>query len=198
MEQAALSPLTAWESFYVIVGSSAAVLIGLQFVAITLSAEMNTAGAGLAIGAFSTPTIVHFCGVLFIAAMLSAPWPTLSTVGLVLGACAVVELGYTLLVVRRARRQTAYVLVLEDWIWHAALPLIAYSILLVAAFLLQLYPATILFMIGGTALLLLFIGTHNAWDGVVYIAIERRQRSRQAGAPPAVAVATGEDQEGQA
>jgi hypothetical protein len=193
VEQAALSPLTAWESFYVIIGSSAAVLIGLQFVAITLSAEANTPGSGSAIGAFSTPTIVHFCAVLFIAAMLSAPWPTLSPVAL-LGACAVVELGYTLLVVRRARRQTAYVPVLEDWIWHAALPLTAFAILLVAALLLQLDPATILFVIGGTALLLLFIGTHNAWDEIVYIAIERRQRSGQAYAPPPVAVAAGEDQ----
>jgi hypothetical protein len=64
----------------------------------------------------------------------------------------------------------------------------------VAALLLQLDPATILFVIGGTALLLLFIGTHNAWDGIMYIAIERRQRSGQAHAPPPVAVAAGEDQ----
>ena len=55
MEQAALSPLTAWESFYVIVGSSAAVLIGLQFVALTLGAEVNVQGGGVVVGAFSTP-----------------------------------------------------------------------------------------------------------------------------------------------
>jgi hypothetical protein len=193
-EQAAHSLLASWEAFNVIVGPAAAVLIGLQFVAITLSAEANTPGAGSAIGAFSTPTIVHFCAVLFIAAMLSAPWPTLSPVALLLGACAVVGLAYTLLVVRRARRQTAYVPVLEDWIWHAALPLIAYAILLVAALLLQLDPATILFVIGGMVLLLLFIGIHNVWDGTVYVAIERRQQTRQGQTPPAVGVAAGEDQ----
>jgi hypothetical protein len=33
------SPFGAWESFYVIVGSSAAALTGLQFVVITLSAQ---------------------------------------------------------------------------------------------------------------------------------------------------------------
>jgi hypothetical protein len=177
MEQDAHALLASWESFYVIVGPAAAVLIGLQFVAITLSAEANTAGASSAIDAFSTPTIVHFCAVLFIAAMLSAPWPALAPVALLLGACAVVGLAYTLLVVRRARRQTAYLPVLEDWIWHAALPLVAYALLLVAAFLLQLDPAPILFVIGGIALLLLFIGIHNVWDGTVYVAIERRQRS---------------------
>jgi hypothetical protein len=96
VEQDAHALLVSWEAFNVIVGPAAAVLIGLQFVAITLSAEANTAGAGSAIGAFSTPTIVHFCAVLFIAAMLSAPWPALSPAALLLGACAVVGLAYTL------------------------------------------------------------------------------------------------------
>ena len=120
MEQAVLSPFVGWESFYVIIGSSAAVLIGLQFVAITLSAEINTPGGGSVVGAFSTPTIVHFCAVLLIAAILSAPWPGLSGAALVLGACGVAGLVYALIVVRRTRRQTVYVPVLEDWIWHNA------------------------------------------------------------------------------
>jgi hypothetical protein len=54
VEQSALSPLVDWESFYVIVGSSAAVLIGLQFVAMTLSAEVNVrGGGGTVVGAFA-------------------------------------------------------------------------------------------------------------------------------------------------
>jgi len=60
-----MTSLNGWENFYVIVGSSAGALIGLQFVVITLIAEspalrMEEAGA-----AFATPTIVHFGVVLF-------------------------------------------------------------------------------------------------------------------------------------
>jgi hypothetical protein len=186
--------LAVWEGFYLVVGPSAAVLIGLQFVAITLGAETNVAEAGSAIGAFSTPTIVHFCAVLFIAVVLIAPWPALAVAAIVLGASGVAGLAYTLLVMRRASRQTAYVPVLEDWIWHGALPLVSYATLIVTAFMLQTDPTTILFVIGGIALLLLFIGIHNVWDGVVYIAIERRQ-SGQAEAPPVAVVAAGEDDE---
>jgi hypothetical protein len=40
MEEAR-SPLVAWESFYVIVGSSGAALTGLQFVVIALIAEVR-------------------------------------------------------------------------------------------------------------------------------------------------------------
>jgi hypothetical protein len=175
MEQAVLSPFAAWESFYVVIGSSSAVLIGLQFVVITLSAEINAPGVGSAVGAFSTPTIVHFCAVLLIAAILSAPWPGRSSAAIALGVCGVAGLAYALLVVRRARRQTIYMPVLEDWIWYNVLPLIAYAALLVAAVLLQRYPAPSLFVMGGTALLLLFVGIHNAWDTVTYIVL-RRQR----------------------
>jgi hypothetical protein len=176
VEEAILSPLKSWESFYVIIGSSSAALTGLQFVVITLSAEASTPGGGSSIRAFGTPTIVHFCAILLISAILSAPWPALSSVGIALGACGLAGVVYEVTVVRHARRQTGYVPVLEDWIWHGVLPLIAYAALLVAALFLSADPETSLFVVSGVALLLLFIGIHNAWDAVVYISLQRRQR----------------------
>jgi hypothetical protein len=35
------------------------------------------------------------------------------------------------------------------------------------------HASAALFVIGATALLLLFIGIHNAWDTVTYVAVER-------------------------
>jgi hypothetical protein len=183
MEPAALSPLAAWESFYVIIGSSAAALTGLQFVVIVLSAEVNTLGGASATSAFGTPTVLHFCAVLLISALLSAPWTGLSSVGLVLGACGVAGVAYVVVVVRRMREQRVYAPVLEDWVWHGALPFIAYVTLLAAVFALPGHPRPSLFGIGGTALLLLFVGIHNAWDSVTYIAHERRQRPEERGDP---------------
>src|SRR5256885_13996778 len=78
-------PLAPWESFYVIVGSSAGALTGLQFVVIALIAVAEAAASMLEVRAFGTPTVVHFCAVLFISAELSAPWPGLFHTGLVLG-----------------------------------------------------------------------------------------------------------------
>ncbi len=98
--------------------------------------------------------------------------------GLVLGAAGVAGLVYALIVVRRTQRQTLYIPVLEDWLFHAVLPVIAYATLLMAAVFLWSYPTLALFVIGGVALLLLFVGIHNAWDGAVYIAL-RRQRQQQ-------------------
>jgi hypothetical protein len=70
-----MTALSGWQNFYVIVGSSAGALIGLQFVVITLIADIPIGdGAEQAGHAFATPTIVHFGAVLLLASVLSAPW----------------------------------------------------------------------------------------------------------------------------
>ena len=79
MEEAR-SLLAVWESFYVIVGSSGAALTGLQFVVIAMIAESRKQSTGREVAAFGTPTVVHFCTVLLVAAILSAPWRGLSGV----------------------------------------------------------------------------------------------------------------------
>ncbi|SRR6266536_1192587 len=181
MEEAARSPLIAWESFYVIIGSSGAALTGLQFVVIALVAEARARSSHREIDAFGTPTIVHFCAVLLVSAILSAPWHGLSLVSLTLGVCGLVGVVYGVMVVSRARRVTAYRPVWEDWLWHAVLPLIAYALILIAAVLLRSYPQRALFVVGATALLLLFIGIHNAWDTVTYVAVGGLQTPKEPG-----------------
>ena len=177
MEHAALSLLHAWDSFYVILGSSAAALTGLQFVVIVLTSEVNAQVGLSTTRAFATPTIVHFCAVLLISAILSAPWPALSTASYGLSASGVAGFAYSFMGIRHARRQTDYKLVFEDWLCHIILPLVAYAALFVAALLLWNRPALSLFAIGGTALLLLFVGIHNAWDSVIYVAYIRRRKA---------------------
>lgn len=168
------SPFTPWESFYVIVGSSAAALTGLQFVVMALVAETPRRGTVDEIDAFGTPTVVHFSAVLTLAAIVSAPWPGLNGPALVLGLCGGAGVVYSLVVIRRARRQSGYQPVLEDWIWHCGLPLVAYTTVFAAALALRSRPVISLFTLGAVALLLLFIGIHNSWDTVTYIAIDRR------------------------
>ena len=169
------SILSAWESFYVIIGSSAAALIGLQFVASVLGAELRVVGGEGVTRAFGTPNIVHFGAVLLIAAFLSAPWPAAAGPAFVLGAFGVAGSVYMLLVARHARRQTVYKPVLEDWIWHTIVPLTAYGSMLASAILLSRAPEETLFAVAASASLLLCTGIHNAWDSLNYIALRRRQ-----------------------
>jgi hypothetical protein len=177
MQEVAVSPLTTWQNFYVIIGSAAATLTGLMFVVITLSARVRDRRSSGALGAFATPTVVHFCAALLVAAILSAPWQALWNAGILLGLCGLGGVMYVVIVVRRTRRQTDYNPVLEDWLWHTVLPLVSYTALVVAAIVLTGNPNPVpaLFVISAVTVLLLFIGIHNAWDAVTYIAIERSQ-----------------------
>jgi hypothetical protein len=164
-----MTPLSAWENFYVIVGSSAGALIGLQFVVLTLIASRPVgAGTAQAGNAFATPTIVHFGAVLLLAGMLSAPWETITPAAVLWGLLGLSGIVYAAVVVRRMRRQGAYKPVFEDWLFHVLLPFAAYTTLAVTAFAVGSHLRQALFGIGAAALLLLFIGIHNAWDAVTY------------------------------
>jgi hypothetical protein len=177
MHETIVSPLAAWESFYVIIGSSAAALTGLQFVVIALVAEAERKSSRREIDAFGTPTVVHFCAVLLLAAILTAPWRSLANATFALSAAGAAGVVYVAVVVKRARQQKGYKPVFEDWLWHSILPFLAYLAIMVAAVALLRDPAPALFVIGGAALLLLFIGIHNSWDTVTYLAIDRAQES---------------------
>jgi hypothetical protein len=173
VEAVALLPLNEWESFYVIVGSSAGALTGLQFVVMALVAEGGRRSTDQEVNAFGTPNVVHFCAALLVSAVLSAPWHGLGGPALVLAACGLGGIAYVGTVVRRARRQTGYKPVLEDWVWHGVLPFIAYTALLAATPFLRGHPTQSLFVVAASALLLVFIGIHNSWDTVMFIALER-------------------------
>jgi hypothetical protein len=174
--------LAEWESFYIIVGSSGAALTGLMFVVMALIPELEKAPSSSAsVGAYGTPNIVHFCAALVVSSMLSAPWRTLTTVAGALAICSAVALVYALNVVRRARRQTVYKPVLEDWLWHSAFPIAAYAAILIGAILLAKAPEESLFGIGAAVLSLVLIGIHNAWDTVTYLAVIQREGKDQRG-----------------
>ena len=178
MQEALLSPLATWQTFYVLTGSAAATLTGLMFVVATLitGVPARASSPSEAFATFNSPTVVHFCLALLVAALLSAPWPALWTAGLLLGLTGLGGVSYVLIVLRRVRRQRGYQPVLEDWLFHTILPLISYTALVIGALVLPLYPAPALFVIAAAVVLLLFVGIHNAWDNVTYIALELSQR----------------------
>ena len=174
------SPLSSWESFYVIVGSSGAALTGLQFVVITLIADLPRRNSSNAISAYGTPTVVHFTVALAIAAVISAPWPLIWPVGALLALIGAGGVGYIAIVFRRARTQSDYTPVFEDWLWHNILPFIAYAGVGVAGALLTVHPVGMLFMVAAMTLLMLFIGIHNAWDTVMFLATDTIPNARAA------------------
>jgi hypothetical protein len=171
-----MGALEKWDSFYLIVGGAAGALIGLQFVVMTLIAERPPTRFGDVGKAFATPTIVHFTVVLGLAALLRAPWESGSAITLLLGVCGVAGCAYALLTAWRMHSQDAYAPDIEDWSFHALLPLASYATMAVAGWLALTCLGQALFVAGGAVMALLFCGIHNAWDSVGYQVMLNKDR----------------------
>jgi len=173
-----VTALSGWTNFYVIVGSSAGALIGLQFVVMALVANIPRVSNQAAGDAFATPNVVHFSTVLLLSAALCAPWRNLHAPSVRCGVLGLVGLAYAIVVTRRLRAQTAYRPVFEDWLFHALLPLAAYATLAASAYAARSHSYHALFGIAAAALLLLFIGFHNAWDAAAYHVFVKRHQDQ--------------------
>ena len=175
MQEAGVSALGAWQNFYVVIGSAAATLTGLMFVVVTLLAgtRLRVSSAYLGVAVFNTPTVAHFCLVLLAALLISAPWQALWLVSLALGLLGLGGGIYILSTIPQMRRFEDYHPKRFDWVWYITVPLIAYAVLAVAAVMLPVNPGLVLYAIGTATVLLLFTAIHNAWDLVIYLAVER-------------------------
>ena len=134
-----------------------------------VGAEDSQAGT-----AFSTPSIVHFGTVLLLAAVLVMPWHAVAAAAIIWGLAGFVGTVYTMVTAWRMRVQQAYKPVMEDWFFRVVLPTAGYVSLMVSAYLVRSLVRTALFAVASAALLLLFIGIHNAWDNVTYLVLVKK------------------------
>lgn len=161
-----------WETYYLMIGSSAAALIGLLFVVMTLSAEIDAARADAAQRIFQTPVIVNF-GVVFVisAAALAPerPW----VMALAVAVPALVGLGFELSAFGRmvsGRRVQHW----SDYLYYGALPALIHLFLLVAAAGIWMRSGLGVDAVALGALALLLLAIRNAWDLATWLTYHRR------------------------
>lgn len=162
--------LSAWNSFYVMMGSSAAALTGLMFVVITLVKDNQRSASQDGVSTFSTPTVVHFCCALFTSALMSAPFRSLVPIAVVLGLAGAAGLAYVALIGWRTSKLESYQPDAEDWTWNVVLPFAAYATLVAGALALHAAASLALYAPAAAVMLLIFVGIHNAWDVVTVLA----------------------------
>lgn len=174
-----MAELTEWGSFYVIVGTAAGALIGLQFVVVTLIAEKPELRRAEGGAAFATPNIVHFSTALLLSAILQIPWRSIAIAAVVWGVAGFSGIAYSVIVARRMSTLSMYRPELEDWLFYALIPLAGYAALASSAFAAPSHTRLALFVVGGATLVLLFVGIHNAWDSIAYHVFVSKQNVRK-------------------
>jgi hypothetical protein len=170
--------LSIWQNFYVIVGAAAGSLTGLQFVVMTLVAQSGATSSAREISAFGTPTIVHFCAALLISALMCAPFPAPHYFAACLAIGGVAGVIYSLTTIEHARK-ASYNPDLGDWIWYVTLPLLTHLALAAAGVIIWWNAGSSglpLWLIAADSLSFLFLGIHNSWDTVTYVAIRHSRK----------------------
>ena len=151
------------------IGSSAAALTGLVFIVITLVSDRPGGRSDSGISTFTTPTVVHFSAALLTSAVMSAPFGSLVPVAVILGLAGAGGLVYIVLIARRQATLQTYRPDMEDWTWNVALPFLAYATLLAGAIAMPIASGA-LYAPAAAVVLLIFVGIHNAWDVVTFLA----------------------------
>ena len=165
-----ITEIAEWEAFYLIVGTAAGALIGLQFVVLTLLAQKPLHKGAADTGAvFIAPTIIFFSVSLLISGLVMAPWKDFAIPSAILSLIGIFGIIFIGTVARRMKKETVYLPQLNDWFYRIILPLIGFVILVCSSFVSNVHLDEMLFGIGGATLLLLFVGIHNAWDNVAYM-----------------------------
>lgn len=188
----ALAPLTDWDNFYVITGSSAGGLTGLTFVVIALAAESRRVNA-TGLDTFITPTIVHFGAVLALAAFLCVPRQSTLSAGIGVGLAGFAGLIYVgVLLANFLHNLGKYVPVVSDWIWNIVLPGLSYGGLFAMGLLMRQDAEVALYGVAAASVMLLFIGIHNAWDIAVWMSLRKSDAEKGEDTGDELAPAQGE------
>jgi hypothetical protein len=177
MAKEAVAPLLEhWHEFYLLIGTAAAALVALLFVAASVGTGLLTRHPSGPTRTYVSPIAFHFTSALFVSAAALVPTHTRLTLGVLVGLNAVAGMIYAAFVLRRLL--TDNIADLADKLCYGAIPLFAYVAGLAAAALIFGGSIHAPEFLAGTVVLLLVVNIRNAWD--LMLALSRRRVEEEA------------------
>lgn len=167
--------LAEWHDFFVLLGTAAGTLVGLLFVAATVSSGVFSLERRAPLRMFLSATVVHFSSVLAVSLIMLLPLASWLLLGVIVLVCGLVGLGYSGLALRDCVRDGLITNIdWEDRTWYGVLPFAAYTSELATGIALACGAIAGCAALAICMGLLLVVGIHNAWDITVWT-ISRRQ-----------------------
>ena len=160
-----------WENFYLIVGPSAAALIGLMFVVVTLNTGRGTDQAEWGKHLYTSPIVYHLTVVVLFSCAAMVPDIPRLLVGGVTGIAALGGLAFGIRsTVGIAKRQPTGEDSMFDMWWYGVAPTAGYVGLGAAATSLLMGEWFADDLLGAALVSLLLISVHAEWDLVTFLA----------------------------
>jgi hypothetical protein len=152
--------LEHWGEFYLLVGTAAAALVALLFVAFSIGAGIIAPSSKTR--TYMSPVVFHFASVLAGSALALMPSHSAFSLAVLIGTGALGGTAYSMFVLYRLF--TDGISDLADRLCYGALPLISYAAALGAAWLLMTARAHGADLLASSVVLLLLVNIRNAWD----------------------------------
>ena len=162
--------LAGWHEFYALLGTAAAALVALLFVAVSIGTSVLTPDpeSRRNTSTYLSPVVFHYANLLFLSLIALIPTQTWESFAVVIGVAGAGSVIYSIVIAVRVHRNAMSDL--ADRLCYGAIPALCYATGPVTAlFLLEEKPAGLNVLAGG-ALLLLVINIRNAWDLMISLA----------------------------
>lgn len=161
------APLEHWHEFYLLLGTAAAALIALMFVAASIGVGWISPERSFGTRTFMTPIVAHYTAVLFVAALGLMPTMTWDALAVLLVASAAVGVVAAILITIGVFKRD------DDWsdrLAYGFIPMIVYAAAGVAGVLFWRRWPYAPDLLAGAALALLIVNIRNAWDMTIAMA----------------------------
>lgn len=160
-----------WGDYFFMIGSSAAALIGLMFVVVTLTAGHGREEVERGKHLYTSPIVWHLGVVLVLSGAAIAPATGARAFGLIGGALALLGIGIGLrCAIGIARRPGAPDAAGFDMFWYGVAPTIVYLGLAAATFGILSARPWAAAAVAADLMALLLVSIHAEWDLVTYLA----------------------------
>jgi hypothetical protein len=160
--------LEHWHEFYLLLGTAAAALVALLFVAASIGAGLVSAERGSNTRTYMSPVVFHFTTVLFVSLIALVPSQTRLSIAVLIAASGLVAGIYSIVILIRVLKNRT--IDLADRLGYGVTPVIGYAAALFAAALFFIESHRAPDVLAGAVLLLLIVNIRNAWDLTLFFA----------------------------
>ncbi len=156
--------LAEWHELYALLGTAAAALVALLFVAVSIATDVLTpeAESRRNTATYMSPVVFHYTTILFLSLIAMIPTQSWESFGIVIAAASIGSFSYSLLVMVRVHRNS--ISDLSDRLGYGAVPMLCYATGLISSWLMLKEQPAGLDLLAAAALALLVTNIRNAWD----------------------------------
>jgi len=162
--------LEGWREFYGLLGTAAAALVALLFVAVSIATDVLTPEpeSRRNTATYMSPVVFHYANILFLSLIAMIPTQTQESFAIVIAVASIGSFGYSLLVMVRVHRNS--ISDLSDRLGYGAVPMLCYATGLISSWLMLKEQPAGLDLLAAAALALLVTNIRNAWDLMISLA----------------------------